>query len=564
MPGGDRVGQQSVEALGPLGFLARVHGPWASMWALVRPDRALVGLAAVYALGSGLVALALPLAVQSLINTIAFEAMWQPVVALAFGLLMAMAFMGLMQAMQFWVAELAQRRLLVRVGADLAARLPQVRAEAFDGAHGPELANRFFAVFGAQKAVGILLVDGAGVVAQTAVGLSLVALYHPALLGLDLLVLLAAAFIVFVLGRQAGPTTVAESDAKYALAAWLEELARSPWAVGSPHAGTAALVRADRLMTGYLSARSAHFSVLMRQLLGFLGLQASATALIFAVGGSLVAQRELGLGQLVAAELILAGVLAGLVKWVKHLEAAYDLAASAVKLGHLVHLPLQPDSGEAWLPEQGPGRLELEGLVVGRAEGKRLAVDLALAPGQHVGLDGPMGVGLTTLAETVAGWRAPLAGRVRLDGVDAKGVSPSHWQAQVKLVRGQEVLAGRVLDALRWHDPELSLEEAERALARVGLAGRVASWPEGLATRLAPTGAPLSSGETALLGLASAMVAHPKVLILDGLLDTLPEPEAQHLLGLLIERNAPWTLVLISRRPSLLAAMPLRVRLGDA
>lgn len=548
---------------GPLAALAHSHGPWQALWALARADLGLLGLASAYAMGSGLLGLTVPLAVQSLINTIAFEAMWQPVVAMAVGLLMALLFLGLMTAMQAWVAELAQRRLLVRVSMDLAARFPRLKAEAFDGAHGPELANRFFAVFAAQKSVGILLMEGAGVLAQAVVGLSLVAVYHPALLGVDLVVILSALAIVFGMGWQAGPTTVAESNAKYELAAWLEELARAPLAVASPMGARAAFARADGLTARYLEARGAHFRVVLRQLLAFLVLQAGGTALLFAVGGSLVAQRDLGLGQLVAAELILAGVLAGLVKLVKHLEAAYDLAASAYKLAHLVHLPLAEDAALPWKPLPGPGQLRLEALVVGHSGVCLGPLALELAPSQHLAVGGPMGVGLSTLAQTLCGWREPQGGRLLLDGVDRRSVRAEDWQAQVRLVRGEEVLAGRILDALRWHDPELSLEEAERLLARVGLAGRVARWPQALATELAPGGAPLSRGEAALLSLASAMTGRPKVLVVDGALDALPEAEAHLALEALLDPKAPWTLVLMTRRRELAARCPRQWQVGE-
>lgn len=554
----------AAEDQGPLASLHAAHGPWEALWTLAKADRGLLGLAGLYALASGLVALAVPLAVQSLVNTIAFEAMWQPVVALAVALLFALGFLGLLTAMQAWVAELAQRRLLVRVGLDLAQRFPNLRAEAFDGAHGPELANRFFSVFGAQKAVGILLMDGAGVMAQTFVGLSLVALYHPALFGLDLLIVLAVLGIVLGLGRQAGPTTVAESTAKYELAAWLEELARAPLAVASPVAAQGVLARADALVVSYLRARSAHFRVVMRQLVAFLALQAVGTALLFAVGGTLVSQRELGLGQLVAAELVLAGVLAGLVKWVKHLEAAYDLAGSAVSLAHLVHLPQQAAGGEPWSPRPGQAAWALETLSVGR-EGYApclVALNRAWGPGEHVAWSGPMGVGLSTLAEVVAGQRQARAGRVLLGGVDQRSVGVGAWQAQVRLVRPEGVLPGRVLDTLRWHDPELSLEGAEAALALVGLAGRVLTWPEGLATELAPGGAPLSRGEATLLALASATVGEPKLLVLDGLLDHLPGGEARQVVLALTAPGRPWNLVLITRRPELAALCPQQWDLG--
>ena len=127
---------------------------------------------------------------------------------------------------------------------------------------------------------------------------------------------------------------------------------------GSAHA----LRRSDELARDYLGARLKHFKYLFRQILGALGLQAVASALLLGLGGWLVINRQLTLGQLVAAELIVTAVVAAIAKFGKHLEAWYDLLASMDKLGQLVDLPLEQDTGESVPPRSGPAALALHGL----------------------------------------------------------------------------------------------------------------------------------------------------------------------------------------------------------
>ena len=104
-------------------------------------------------------------------------------------------------------------------------RLLRVRAEAFDRYHGSELVNRFFDIVTVQKSVALLLIDGLSILMQTIIGMVLIAFYHPWLLAFDVLLIIAMLVIVFVLGRGAVATSISESKIKYALEAWLEQLA---------------------------------------------------------------------------------------------------------------------------------------------------------------------------------------------------------------------------------------------------------------------------------------------------------------------------------------------------
>jgi putative ABC transport system ATP-binding protein len=97
----------------------------------------------VYAMVVGLLSLATPIAVQSLVNTVAFGALLQPVVVLAVLFFAALSFEAVLRALEARVVETLQARLFARTAIDLSHRLPRVRVEAWDLHHGPEVANRF-------------------------------------------------------------------------------------------------------------------------------------------------------------------------------------------------------------------------------------------------------------------------------------------------------------------------------------------------------------------------------------------------------------------------------------
>jgi len=276
---------------------------------LMRADHADLWLVLGLALGSGLLALASPVAVQALVNTVAMGGMGQPLLVLSIILFFFLAFAGGVHVLESYLVEIVQRRIFVRLAADLAYRLPRVHSDAYKHHHGAELLNRFFDVLTVQKAGSSLLLDGLSTAVQAGVGLVMLAFYHPFLLAFDIVLLLSIGFIIFVLGRGGVATAIQESISKYALVAWLEVVAGNMQTFKSSGGPQLAAQRTDALALAYLDAKRNHYRVLLRQIIGSVALYAIASTALLAIGGYLVIDGHLSLGQLVAAELIVSSAL---------------------------------------------------------------------------------------------------------------------------------------------------------------------------------------------------------------------------------------------------------------
>ncbi|MFY8202237.1 MAG: hypothetical protein ACOVLE_16290, partial [Pirellula staleyi] len=211
--------------------------------------------------------LATPLAVEQMVTTIGFASLTQPLVWLAVLLFGILTLSAAIKGLQFFIVEILQRRIFVRVVGDLAERLPRLERTAMDGIHGPEMANRFFDVMTLQKATASLLVDGLSLVIQTLTGLLLLALYSPYLLAFDIVLVMAMTIMLYLLGRNAVRTAIEESLVKYRLAHWLQDVIGNPIAFQVHGGGELVIDRANRLTVEYLTARRSHFVVLMRQTL---------------------------------------------------------------------------------------------------------------------------------------------------------------------------------------------------------------------------------------------------------------------------------------------------------
>lgn len=489
--------------------------PWRKTLELVRPDSRDVAVIAIYASGVGVLSLALPVAVQVLVNTVTFGTLLQPIVVLSLMLGAGLVFAATLRALQMWVVEIVQRRVFVRLVSALSDRLPRVHVKAFERAHGPELVNRFFDVFTAQKSVASLLLGGIEAALTALVGLVVLAFYHPILLGLGLLILLGVSFVVLVLGRGAGRTSIVESKEKYAVAGWLEEMTRHLFALKIAGSEAFARARLDGLASNWLDARQAHFRIVFRQVLGTLGLQVLTSVMLLGVGGWLVIERELTIGQLVAAELIVSAVVAALNKLGGKLESAYDLVAAADKLGVLLALPVEREGGEALVCEQG-ATVRVEN--VSSDDGLITDLDFALGRDERVYLRG-RSEQCRALTDLLFGLREPASGVVLIDGLDTRDVELRSLRARVAVVRGPEMLPGSIADNLRAAAPRLSSADLWQLLDVVGLTETVQRLPNGLRTEVLPSGSPLMRDAALRLTLARALATKPALLVLDGVLD---------------------------------------------
>lgn len=536
--------------------------PHVRLLALVRPDRSDVLAIVSYAGFIGALSLAIPVAVQQLVNTVAFGGLVQPVVVLAILLSIGLAFSASLSTFQTVLAELLQRRVFVRACLDLAHRLPRVPLGAFGAKRGPELVNRFFDLVTLQKSGAAILLEGSAVSLQTATGLVLLSLYHPLLLGLSLLLVGAIAFVLLGLGRGAVRSAIAESNAKYALAAWMEELALHATAFRDASSRRFAAERADALTASWVLARSAHYRVVLRQLVGSFAVQVIVNSLVLGLGGALVVAGELTLGQLVAAELVVATVLAAIVRLGKKLESFYDLLAAVDKIGILLDLPLERASGRA--PRDGS--LDARGLelrAAGIAELAATAGDLHILPGERIAIVGPPASGANALADVLCGLRTPAAGRIEHDGEDLRELRLDLVRERALCLRDADVVPGSVLANVAAGRASVDAEVATVALARAGLLEAVRALPKGLATPLAANGAPLDPCQVAQLALARAIAARPRLLVVDGLLGRLPRSLRASALDVLFDRAEPWTLAVVGDDPDVLARCDRAIAIGS-
>ncbi|HMO19265.1 MAG TPA: ATP-binding cassette domain-containing protein [Oligoflexia bacterium] len=536
------------------------------IFALVRGDWKDISVVLVYAIGVGLFSLAFPIAVQSLVNTVAFGTLLQPVVILTIIVAGVLAFSGVMQVIQLYTVEILQRRLVTRMALLLSARIPHIDRQKFDQKFGPEYVLRFLEIFQVQKILATLLLDGIAVFFQVVLGLGLVAFYHPIFLAFALILLFSVVVLFSLIGINAVASAVKESDAKYELAAWIQDLASMPTLFKSSPGEILAAQVADKLVDNYLFRRSRHFLHVIWQNIAALTIQTVASSMLLGLGGWLVIKGQLTLGQLVAAEIIFGMVLLNIAKMGKQLERFYDLSAGVAKLDSLLDLPFEDLSGSLFGVREQPAKLTLENISIMSPALNKPSLEnasLEIPAGEKVAIWGENGSGKSFLAKIMFRLAEPSQGLVRLDEFNITTIHPKELRDEVSLITDIEIFHGTILDNLTLGRIDAGDAKVRMALDLVDLSKDVFALPNGLTTVLRGTPFPLSRGQALRLMVARGILNNPRLLILDGTLDLIDEKARKHILNSLFSPACPWTTLVFTHEEDILKQFPVAYTISN-
>jgi putative ABC transport system ATP-binding protein len=523
--------------------------PFHRFVALLKPEARDIRTIIIFSIIIGLLSLTLPLAVEAVVNTIAYGRALQPLVVLSLIVLVFLGFRAGLSVLMSVVTEIIQRRLFVRTVEDLSYRLTRVPLSTWKKYHGPELVNRFFDIVTVQKVTAKLLLETLMLVLQTVIGLSVLAFYHPFLLGYDIGLLAIMTIVLWVIGRGAVKTAKQESQLKYETAAWLQEIVRHPSTFKYNGGLGYAINRADELAAQYISHRQSHFRILVKQLSFAMVMQVVAATVLLALGGYLVIIQQLTLGQLVAAELIVTVILGSFAKIGKDLESYYDLMASIDKLGKLFDLPIDRIDKLQIARDPGADGVTLVEVKIDGQSPHLINVDFQ--PAKTYAIYGGTELLRGRLTEILVGQQKPASGHVLLDDYRVDAISAESLQQNISLIREIEVFEGTVDENLRMGRENLGSAKVNDVVSRLGLRQALTELTDGYATSLSISGYPLTTGQAVRLVLARALIAKPGILFVDGLLDRLSDDDTEDVLSRLESFTSETTIIISTGRKSI-------------
>ncbi|WP_166966623.1 peptidase domain-containing ABC transporter [Yeosuana marina] len=527
--------------------------PWKRFLGLLELERKDIYQIAYYAIFEGLVALSLPLGIQAIISLLQgaqISASWIVLIILVTG---GVAFSGILKLMQMRIIETIQQRIFTRASFELSYRFPKIQMKELRNFYLPELANRFFDTLTIQKGLSKILIDVPSAFLQIIFALVLLSFYHPFFIIFGILLILLI-YIVFKYTAEIGlETSLKESKNKYRVAHWLQEISRAVISFKLSGTTTLALQKSDTLVNDYLTSREKHFKILMLQFKQMIGFKVLVTAGLLLIGGFLVLNQQMNIGQFVAAEIIILLIINSVEKLILGLESFYDVLTSIEKLGQVVDKPIEPQKGEL-IKKETPLTIELNEAsysVDNKYNPILNGISFTINPEDRILIEGESGAGKSSLLQLISGLILPTSGYIYVNNLSVKSLFINEYRALLGLSLSEETpFEGTIRENVTFGNLDISDELIYETFENLGLTDFLKQQPQGLNSILNPEGKQIAYTVTKKLVLARAIVKKPKLLILEDPLDQFQKQEAKKIIEFLTDKSQPWSLIVVSNNES--------------
>jgi ABC-type bacteriocin/lantibiotic exporter with double-glycine peptidase domain len=518
---------------------------------LLKLDKRDVSQIFFYAIFSGLVSLSLPLGIQAIINLIQAGRTSISWFVLVFVVVIGVALVGILSLMQLRITENLQQKIFVRSSFEFGYRLPKITFEELYDKYPPELANRFFDTLTIQKGTSKLLIDFSTAILQIIFGILLLSLYHSffVFFGIFLLLLL---YSIFKFSYNSGlSSSLKESKYKYKVAGWLQEIARNTFSFRKKENFEFALQKNDSLVEEYLSHREKHFKIIKRQFIQLIGFKVVITASLLLIGGYLVLNQKMNIGQFVAAEIIILLVINSVEKIIVGLESLYDVLTSVEKIGQIVDLNIEKPTTKEQEYCFTNICIEAENLSFKFPDSSNdilNSINLKIDQSEKIFLEGSNGSGKTTLIRILSGFLQPTLGSFFINDDTYRKIDLNNYRSQIgTIIQGEMPFEGTILENITFNNPNLSHEDLKWAIENARLSSFIKSLPEGLSTKIFPDGRQLSSSNAQKIILARSIINKPKVLFYEDPLDKMDEKAAIEIIDFITDAKNKWTVIVSSK-----------------
>jgi ABC-type bacteriocin/lantibiotic exporter with double-glycine peptidase domain len=529
------------------------QNPIRRIYKVIRLEKNEISSVYFYAMLNGLIQLSLPLGIQSIISFILGGSFTTSLVVLICLVVGGVLMNGVLQVNQMRLIEKVQQKIFVRYSLEFAERIPKLNLQAVDGYYLPELVNRFFDTVSLQKGISKLLLDIPAATIQIFFGLLLMSFYHPVFIFFGLLLLLSIALILRLTAGRGMASSIKESDYKYAVSGWLQEMARVAKSLKFARQNTININKTDQLVTGYLQSRTTHFKVLEWQYWSLVIFKVVITAAMLIVGSLLLVNQQLNIGQFIAAEIVILMVITSVEKLIINLDNVYDVLTSVEKLGKVTDKPIEEDGNLPLVAGNDGLSIQLTNVSFSYTQQLTPAkavlkdINLRIEKNHKVCIMGRGGSGKSSLLRLLTGSYKDFTGNILINDIAISNYHLGSLRAQMGTVFSQQdIFEGSLFENLSMGNDHITRHQILALADKIGLKKFMSGLPAGLDARLHPAGRRMPQKITQKLLLLRALLDRPSLLLLEEPFDGIEEEVRQQIIDFLLHQTPGQTVVVIS------------------
>ena len=269
--------------------------PLERFWNLIRLDRSDISSIYFYAILNGLMQLSVPIGIQSIIGFVLGASMATSIYVLIFLVVMGVFIVGVLQVNQMKIIERIQQKIFTRYAFEFVDKIPKFDLYKTDNYFLPEKANRFFDTVNLQKGFSKLLLDIPTALIQILFGLILLSFYHPLFIIFGITLALLLFLIVYFTSKNGLETSINESNYKYEVVAWMQEISKSIKSFKLNQDTGLNFKSTDKILVNYLKTRTKHFKFLLVQYKALIAFKTLVTAFLLLLGVYLLVDQQLNM-----------------------------------------------------------------------------------------------------------------------------------------------------------------------------------------------------------------------------------------------------------------------------
>lgn len=519
-----------------------------------------------YAILNGLVQLSVPLGIQSIVSFVMGATMATSIYILIAFVVLGTWLVGYFRLKVMQIIEKIQQKIFVEFSLAFAEKLPKVNLSATRKYYLPELVNRFFDTQNLQKGISKILLEIPTALIQILFGILLLSFYHPWFLVFGALVVICVV-IIFRFTMESGiKSSIEESDKKYEVASWIEDIAASIKTFKLNSKTGAHLSGTDERVVKYLDDRTSHFRVLVFQYKTIIAFKVIITLVMLVIGTYLLVNQQLNIGAFIATEIVVLSIMAAVEKLIISLESYYDVIAALAKLNKVTTLQ-EEKFGEITFDQNNDGfEVEFKDVNFAFNDHHKILenINFKIPENSLTVISGQLGAGKSLLLNMMTGFYDPTSGSILFDKIPLKNIDKVSLRSQIGMyLEDMTIIKGTVYENIILGQHETSAEQILEIAEEIGIEDFSSQFSNGFFTNISETDTEISFSSKKKILLLRALAGERRLLILEDPLDGMNDEFKAKMMEYLLKLKAKTTIIIVSEDKNLILEADQHLQVED-